>query len=573
MEKIFKVLKPIVWIIILSFILRFYHLSSLPSGFDGDEAAFGYYGYSLLQNLSDEYGHKLPLYFPSIGDYKYPVYAYLTSFPVLVFGLNEFSARFISALAGSLLCVFIYLLIIELTTNKKIAFYSSFLAAISPYSILFSRGAYESNLATTLLVIGFWLLVRYLNKPSGKKIYLSLIPFFLAVFCYSSTRVFLLLFIPALLIIYKKHFKTLRILFGILAGFIIIAFLNPKSLVRANDIGFLKDESARIGIETSIREDGYVWNGKNLLLTRMFHNKVVGFSLSFTKRYFEHLNPSYLFLYGNPNMPKYVIPDVGLLYFFEAITVLLGIVYLGKLKSPVNTFISLWLILSIVPSSLTIETPNPIRALIGLPALIIISGMGIFSLLEIFKKRKYLKILFCFIVFMNFIYFWHQYSLHKKIHEPWFTDGGVKEMVLAVRELEGNYEKVVISKDPYIFFLFFNKVKPNEFIANSDIMVEGLGVWERVNTFGKIIFKMPTNCPKIGRLNVLYVCRGGDIPINAKLLKTIRYDDKLPAFNLIEFVPLSQAPKDVLPEGVHRMVESDSSYPEGLLSEGGGRYW
>lgn len=573
--KYLKLHKLLVVIFILAVLFRFYKLSEIPNGFDGDEAAFGYYGYSLIHNLSDEYGNKLPLYFPSIGDYKYPVYAYLSTIPVFIFGLSEFSTRFLSALSGSLLTIFLYLLVWQLTKNKKIAVFSAILIAISPYSILFSRGAYESNLATTLVVAGFWWLLKNLNEKGGRRIYYALIPFILAIFTYSSIRVFLLLFLPALFLIYRQKSKDIGrfIIFMTLAIF--LSFLNPRSLVRANDIGFLKDKFPLTQVETLIREDGYVWNGKNLLLTRVFHNKVVLFGLNIAKRYFEHFNPVYLFMEGNPNLPKYSTVGVGQFYFFEAVTILLGFIFLHKVKKEAGLFFFFWVLISAIPSSLTIETPNPIRALVGLPAWEVISAIGLYYIFEqpFIKKRKSLLIFISLVIIFHTVYFWHQYSLHRLIHQPWYSDVGVKEMITEVNKLERSYDKVIISKDPYIFFLFYNRVNPRDFIKNSDILSEKIGVWERVNSFGKIIFKMPMDCPKIGRLNVLYVCRGGDIPINSKLLKVVYFNDMIPAFNLIEFIPLSQAKNETLPQNVHRMVESDSNYPEGILSEQSGRYW
>src|SRR3989344_2849441 len=166
MEKIYKSLKKnkmLLMIILIGAILRFCRLSDIPYGFDGDEAAFGYYGYSLLKNLTDEFGNKLPLYFPSIGDYKYPVYSYLTTLPVFLFGLNEFSARFISALSGSLLPLVVFYITYELYRKKNIALIASFFTAVSPFSIMFSRGAYESNLAGFFVASGVLFCIKFVN--------------------------------------------------------------------------------------------------------------------------------------------------------------------------------------------------------------------------------------------------------------------------------------------------------------------------------------------------------------------------------------------------------------------------
>src|SRR3989344_4929450 len=91
----------LIFIFILSFLLRFYKLGQIPFGFSQDESAIGYNAYSILQTGKDEYGKFLPVYFKSFGDYKLPVYFYLTALSVKIFNLNEFSVRFSSALLGS----------------------------------------------------------------------------------------------------------------------------------------------------------------------------------------------------------------------------------------------------------------------------------------------------------------------------------------------------------------------------------------------------------------------------------------------------------------------------------------
>lgn len=567
MEKVskFKKYKWLILIFILASFLRFYRLNELPYAFDGDEAAFGYYGFSLLNSLSDEYGNKLPLYFPSIGDYKYPGYAYFTTLPVFLFGLNEFSTRFLSALSGSLLPVVIYLLVVELFGNRKLALVSAFLTAISPYSILFSRGAYESNLATFFLTAGIWWILRSLRSKNTKHLYLAIVPIVLSIFTYSATRVFLLLFLPSVLFIFlfKKsrlmgfQGRHLKRVVGILILIILFSLLDPRSRVRATGVGIFSDPAQVSYLEVPIREDGAAWRGNLLFVTRAFHNKASAFVLNFTKRYFEHYSPVYLFATSNPSLFKYSIPNMGLFYFFEFFTIVLGIIALGKIKDFRKLLVGAWVLFSAVPSSITTETPNPIRALLGLPSLIILSSLGILYLYKFFNNEK--KKLFVagvgIIITAHLIYFWHQYSIHDLYHIPYFTDGGVKEMVEAVNEFESGFDKVVVSRDPYIFFLFYNKVKPEEFLVDADILPEKIGQWERVERFGKISFKMPMDCPRVDRKDVLYVCRGREVPPTAILHKVIRFNDGIPAFLLIEFVPDNNRRQEDLPQGVYWMQQ------------------
>ena len=100
-----------------------------------------------------------------------------------------------------------------------------------------------------------------------------------------------------------------------------------------------------------------------------------------------------------------------------------------------------------------------------------------------------------------------------------------------------------------------------------------IGKWEYVNEFKKLVFKMPTNCPKIGRLQMLYVCKGVEIPQNSIVLDVIRFSDGVPAYTLIEFVPYSQRKNATLPEGLNYMVDTDLAYDEGLLPQESERYW
>src|SRR3989344_2866260 len=89
-------------IVTLAAVLRFYQLGKNPPGLNLDEVAIGYNAYSILKTGMDEYGQKFPVAFRSHDDYKAPLYIYLTSVSVAMFGLNEFGVRFWSALAGTL---------------------------------------------------------------------------------------------------------------------------------------------------------------------------------------------------------------------------------------------------------------------------------------------------------------------------------------------------------------------------------------------------------------------------------------------------------------------------------------
>ncbi len=72
--------------IILALVFRVYNFGHIPPGVTDDESALGYNAYSLLLSGRDQYQMRLPLVFRSLGDFKPPVYMYLTVASVAVFG-------------------------------------------------------------------------------------------------------------------------------------------------------------------------------------------------------------------------------------------------------------------------------------------------------------------------------------------------------------------------------------------------------------------------------------------------------------------------------------------------------
>jgi len=101
----------LILIFIFGFILRSIYIDKFPPSLNWDEVSHGYNAYSLLKTGRDEWGSFLPLIFRAYGDYKLPLYIYLTIPSVLIFGLTPFSVRLVSIVAGSLLPVLIYLIV------------------------------------------------------------------------------------------------------------------------------------------------------------------------------------------------------------------------------------------------------------------------------------------------------------------------------------------------------------------------------------------------------------------------------------------------------------------------------
>jgi predicted membrane-bound mannosyltransferase len=209
--KLFKQIVLILIILAVGIFLRFYKLDKIPNGLYVDEAAIGYNAYSFFLTGKDEYGKAFPIFLRSYGAFSSPLYTYLTEIPVKVWGLNIFSVRFLSALTGALSIIVFYLLLLRLNLfkNKYAFLIGAFLFAISPWSVFFSRGAFEANFALLLLLSGVYFLL------AKKKIFLNLIlaAIFLSVstYAYQAERLIahLVFFGYIFLFIAKSNFRRL----------------------------------------------------------------------------------------------------------------------------------------------------------------------------------------------------------------------------------------------------------------------------------------------------------------------------------------------------------------------------
>src|SRR3989344_2846151 len=195
----YQINKLLIVVVLLAAVLRFFMLDSLPPSLTWDEAAWGYNSYALGIDGKDEYGRFLPFnYLESFGDFKPPLYAYLSIIPVKIFSLNEFSVRFASAFFGTFTVLITYLLVKRIFHDPKnergnthdsenIDLMSAFILAISPWHILLARAAFEANVASFLLSTAVWLFLKGIEDEVGLKSFiLSAVIFVLSMYTFNT---------------------------------------------------------------------------------------------------------------------------------------------------------------------------------------------------------------------------------------------------------------------------------------------------------------------------------------------------------------------------------------------------
>ena len=456
---------------IFALVLRFYKFGEVPVGLNRDEASIGYTAYSILTTGKDEYGKSFPLSFKSFGDWKLPLYSYLTIPFIKLFGLSDFSVRLPSALAGILTVIAIYFLTRELLSDSLsqylsilVSLIASFLLAISPWHIHFSRAAYEANIALFLTVLGVYFFIK--SFKNSKFLLLSSLCLALTLFTYHGAHVFIPPFVLGLILLFRKKF-TLN-LYSILAFllFLLLAFISfhqtflEADVTKISGIGIFSDPvliHKEIDLLRTVHPD--FWG-------RVFHNKLVFFATAFFKNYLNCFSFNFLYFEGGSH-PIHNIPHFANFYKIEVLFLIFGFIYLAKRKFETKKLILLWLFLSPLPSAITKDAPNSARMLCGLPMFQIIEAFGVIFLFSLFKNRR-VKFFFLASSFLLLTFEFFQFADYYFIHFPqerainW--GGEYRNLVNFVSRRD--VKEIIMEKptySPYVYFLFYQQKDSEEF--------------------------------------------------------------------------------------------------------------
>lgn len=512
-------------IIILATLLRFFQLGTNPPSLTWDEAAWGYNAYSLGADGRDEFGRFLPYdYLESFGDFKPPLYAYLAILPVKIFGLNEFATRFPSAFFGVLSVLLTYFLVKEIFQKSDrrdlYALAAAGILAISPWHIMLSRAAFEANVATFFIIFGVW---SYLKGMTGKQryLYLSAVSFALSFYVFNTARIVTPVIVLILAIAFRqqllmrrKH-TLLAAFFGALLLFPIIPFLlSPQASLRFREVNIFSD------ISVIQRANQQIKNDQNALWSKVIHNRRFSYTIEYLRHYFDHFNPTFLFVKGDGN-PKFSTQDVGSLYIWELPFLIIGTLLLFKKKEGFWWILPIWLLVSILPSATARETPHALRIASSMPTFQTLVAYGFISTYFFLKKkRKFFSIIFFIIVSLNLFYFLHEYYIHypREFSREW--QYGYKESISYVQKVQSNYDKILVTTElgrPYIYYLFYLRTAPSDFRKNARITRDSFG-FVSVNGFGKFEF-LSDVAKKSKNERTLYIAPFESRPENAKILK------------------------------------------------------
>lgn len=460
-----KSLILLIAIIILAASLRLYKLGNNPFSLYWDETSLGYNALSILQTGKDEYGVQLPLSFKSFGDYKPPAYIYFTVPSIAFFGANAFSVRLPSALAGMGAVIIMYFLAKVVLNDNKLALLSSFFMAVSPWSIQFSRGAFEANLGlfwTLLYLYGF---VKALKQP--RLFILTAIPFVLGLYSYHTYRLFLPMITIVLLSLYRNSIKIWQPWIWIFSGLIFLSFLPlifnwSQTVTRLSAVTVAQNHYQKT--QQLYQQQDIKTN--DVPAGKVFHNHFLTTSQQMVAGYLDHFTPNFLFLKGDM-YGRHNAVGMGMLYIWDVLFLVAGFspIFFRYRKF---LFILSWLILAPAASALTSGTPHAIRALILMPVMLMIIAVGYSTILKKYsgKSNAVMKMLVVICFSINAFYYLNLYYVHSPVETASSWQYGYKQLVEYVKVHEHEVDKIVISNaydQPYIYFLFYLPIDPSRY--------------------------------------------------------------------------------------------------------------
>lgn len=506
---------------ILTYLFLAFGLHNFPPALNADEAAFGYNAYSILKTGKDEYGVFLPLRLKSFGDYKLPLYSYLSIPLVRIFGLTEFSTRLLAKLVGLGLILLIYQLTKQVFKKESIALITLVLAVVSPWIYLFSNQTHETGLATLFVGISILFLLRFSQKPSWSNWIWSFLFSNLSLFTYHSAKILVpFVFLYQLILLWqhrheiklkpaKTNWLILVTAFLIFFSFVASELKLPATRVK-NLLLFSHQTISLITNEASLEARFSPYGQKLFIDLREFLN-----------RYYAYFSPEFLVSRGDINV-RFGFPGVTVINYLDYLFFLVGLFVFLCSKPRLNRLFLLPLLVAPLAGALSWQEYSLSRTHAMILSFLPLIGFGYY---QVVKKKKWLGYGLIFVsVFLSLcsIYFLQvHYPKRALVIRAW--QSGYHELV--------DYTKTTYSKtnhfyitnkngQPYIFFLFYLNYPLQQYQQQAQLFGSDEYGFGHVDNFDKYTFKFSQ--PQIKQNNI-YV--GFPDDFTQKELDNLRFKD------------------------------------------------
>lgn len=472
--KLFGKILPLwillVGVLLLASFLRLYHLDGTPPSPYWEETALGYDAYSLSKTGKDFHGNPYPiLSFSSFGDYKPSGYFYALVPFIKLLGLNTLAVRMPSAVAGILTTALLFFIGKELF-DERVGLLSSLFFAVSPWSLQFSRGGWEVNLALMFVTAGGWLLL--VARRKAWVLPLGVLMFGFSMYTYHAARVFAPLVgaLGGILLLryWWKHQKMTRakIMLVIFSFFIALGMVAPfivnlkSSSVssRFDATSVFTDPGPVLASNAAIQAHG------NTMIARILYHRYWFYSALVLRGFIAHFSPTFLFVRGDGNL-RHSTVAFGLLYPLDVVFIIIALWHLLFRRNTKIAMLVVCVLFAAAAPSLVTPTPHALRFLFALPSFTLLTAFGVS---EFTKKCQFnqlrarrVGVLLVYVCLVS-VYLWYYHTQYAvKAASDW--QYGYKQMYEAVGKDKKPGEKVFITREqgrPSMYYLFYSAYDP-----------------------------------------------------------------------------------------------------------------
>lgn len=449
-------------VVILATALRVYHLKDVPAGLFCDEAALGYNAWAIGTAGIDENGKSFPLFVWSFSGYKNPVYIYSAIVPIKLLGLDEFSLRLTSALFGIGTIVAIFFLGRALF-SPWVGLFAAFFLAVCPWHLHFSRLAFELISFPFLFVIGFTLLVRFVD---GRRTLPAAMFFFsLCLYAYAISAVFVPLFLAGFVALYPATLLR-RWRETLLAAAVVIAMAMPAGIF------YLRHrEATQYFRNTTALSSNVTWRDQ---------------AVRFERNYQEFFSRNFLFHNGDP-ISRHAVRGFGELLPVFAPFLVLGILVAALYPDRRSKLVLWWLALYPVGASLMTEVPSASRGFIGAAAFCLLTAIGFAAALRAIGWAARWRPLalalqtaavagLAYVLTPQALAYLRAYFIeYPKYSAPTYGgfQYGYRDAIRYMESERANYDLLMLTavevNQPQIFPLFYNRIDPRQWAAHHDL--------------------------------------------------------------------------------------------------------
>ncbi len=460
-------------VILFGFGLRMYRIHDVPRGMLVDEPNLGYNAYSILETGKDEFGTSYPLSFKSFGDYKFPAYIYASVLPIKILGLTTFAVRIVSILSGTLLILAMFLLLREFEFSYAHSLLGALITAVSPWTIILSRFAWESNLALLLFSTGLVFLVRAYKKTKPYALILAGLFFALASYSYAPYRVipFMLLGLFSIYYIYQYKKKAVKPLALLLISFSVL--MLPALPTIFSKEGAARMRQTSIFTKSNIRDEIIAdrtdcANELPPLLCYVNINKPLTYARVITYHFIDMFSFNFLFQEGE-EAQFLTVDHFGLFPIVLIPFYVLGLLSLFTKADDKKRFLLLFTIVGFciagLPSAIA-SSPQRIQlsALYPFLLLVIVGGVGVFSTKIKFRYTTWM--LSALLVVSSIFYMFSYVYVHAWKHQGnWAYLEQISIFMGTQDEKTEIYIKPFFAS-PITYYAFYNKVDPTFYQKN-----------------------------------------------------------------------------------------------------------